>query len=149
MALSRKYWGFNLYSAVPVPTQSSAVLVPMVGLEPTHLFKYQILSLGCLPIPSHGHIGGDGGTRTHTSAQTPDFESGTSTDSITSPYVQILIRVLQTLIQKRILGSAAPSAASRASFLSVEMIVSNTLYFSTPLGPFDSPCGQPARAFLA
>ena len=35
MALTRKYWGFNLYSAVPVPTQSSAVLVDPVGLEPT------------------------------------------------------------------------------------------------------------------
>ena len=38
MALPRKYWGFNLYSAVPVPvpTQSSAVLVGRVGFEPTH-----------------------------------------------------------------------------------------------------------------
>ena len=34
MALIRKYWGFNLYSAVPVPTQSSAVLVEPRGLEP-------------------------------------------------------------------------------------------------------------------
>lgn len=35
MALVRKYSGFNLYSAVPVPTQSSAVLVGRVGVEPT------------------------------------------------------------------------------------------------------------------
>ena len=35
MALPRKYSGFNLYSAVPVPTQLSAVLVDPVGLEPT------------------------------------------------------------------------------------------------------------------
>ena len=35
MALPRKYSGFNLYSAVPVPTQSSAVLVEPMGLEPT------------------------------------------------------------------------------------------------------------------
>ena len=34
MALPRKYSGFNLYSAVPVPTQSSAVLVEPRGLEP-------------------------------------------------------------------------------------------------------------------
>ena len=35
MALPRKYWVFNLYSAVPVPTQSSAVLVEVVELEST------------------------------------------------------------------------------------------------------------------
>lgn len=56
MALSRKYWGFNLYSAVPVPTQSSAVLVPLARLELAHPCGYQILSLGCLPIPSQRQI---------------------------------------------------------------------------------------------
>lgn len=35
MALPRKYWVFNLYSAVTVPTQTSAVLVEPMGLEPT------------------------------------------------------------------------------------------------------------------
>lgn len=34
MALSRKYSGFNLYSAVPVPTQLSAALVHTIGFEP-------------------------------------------------------------------------------------------------------------------
>ena len=56
MALPRKYSGFNLSHAVPVPTQLSARLVPMVRLELTHPFGYQILSLGCLPIPSQRHI---------------------------------------------------------------------------------------------
>ena len=56
MALSRKYWGFNLYSAVPVPTQLSAVLVPLARLELAHSCEYQILSLGCLPIPSQRQI---------------------------------------------------------------------------------------------
>lgn len=56
MALLRKYSGFNLYSAVPVPTQSSAVLVPMVRFELTRPFGHQILSLGCLPIPSQRQI---------------------------------------------------------------------------------------------
>ena len=34
MALLRKYWVFNLYSAVTVPTQTSAVLVENIGIEP-------------------------------------------------------------------------------------------------------------------
>ena len=34
VALIRKYSGFNLYSAVPVPTQLSAVLATYRGLEP-------------------------------------------------------------------------------------------------------------------
>lgn len=50
MALSRKYSGFNLYSAVPVPTQSSAVLVGQVGLEPTMSLTTDLQS-AALPIP--------------------------------------------------------------------------------------------------
>ena len=49
MALPRKYWGFNLYSAVPVPTQSSAVLVGQVGLEPTMPYGPDLQS-GVVPI---------------------------------------------------------------------------------------------------
>lgn len=32
------------------------LMVPMVRLELTHPFGYQILSLGCLPVPSQRHI---------------------------------------------------------------------------------------------
>ena len=45
MALPRKYSGFNLYSAVPVPTQLSAVLVGRVGFEPTQV-KPPVLQTG-------------------------------------------------------------------------------------------------------
>ena len=32
------------------------LLVPMEGVEPTHPYGYQILSLARLPIPPHRHI---------------------------------------------------------------------------------------------
>ena len=39
-----------------VPTQTSARLVGIVGLEPTRPFGHQILNLTRLPIPSYPHI---------------------------------------------------------------------------------------------
>lgn len=56
MALPRKYSGFNLSHAVPVPTQVSARLVGIVGLEPTRPLGHQILSLARLPIPPYPHM---------------------------------------------------------------------------------------------
>ena len=56
MALPRKYSGFNLSHAVPVPTQVSARLVPTVGLEPTRPYGPYTLNVGSLPIPSRRHI---------------------------------------------------------------------------------------------
>ena len=54
MALPRKYWGFNLYSAVPVPTQSSAVLVGRVGVEPTTLKRTDLQSAAFADsLPTH------------------------------------------------------------------------------------------------
>ena len=34
-------------------------MVPMEGVEPTHSYEYQILSLARLPIPPHRPFGGE------------------------------------------------------------------------------------------
>lgn len=45
---------YNLLSTVPIEVLLTPV--PVKGFEPPRFCKHQILSLVCLPIPSHGHL---------------------------------------------------------------------------------------------
>ena len=118
MALSRKYSGFNLYSAVPVPTQSSAALVHTIGLEPItqsvflqdtgydfacRAYKFTLLITIC----EMRAYGAQGRTRTGTH-KASDFESDKSTNFITWANRRILIRVPQTLVKNAFRGLRTP-----------------------------------------
>ena len=82
MALVRKYSGFNLYSAVPVPTQSSAVLVERPEIESgcfsackadnhplqshgPYLFRHENLVLGIVAIISQSYLSVTNGTENY------------------------------------------------------------------------------------
>lgn len=64
-------------------------MVPMGGVEPPRAYC-TIDSESILSTNSNTSTGAEGGSRTRTVSPPPDFESGTSTNSITSAYKKVL-----------------------------------------------------------
>ena len=99
---------------------------------------------------SDSSYGGQGGTRTRTPAKAPDFESGTSTNSITRPYSGFLqaprnlykthFKGVHTLISS-ITGQLAFPAGSLSSY--------HPCIFSAPLKAVCPSWRTPASVFLA
>jgi hypothetical protein len=50
-------WIPTFWNQAGIPVSLGVVMVPMEGVEPTHSFEYQILSLARLPIPPHRPFG--------------------------------------------------------------------------------------------
>ncbi len=64
-------------------------MVPMGGVEPPRA-HCTIDSESILSTNSNTSTGAEGGSRTRTVSPPPDFESGTSTNSITSAHKKVL-----------------------------------------------------------